>query len=487
MYRFRTLIVMLKLCLPFLAYHTTFAQAPELYVRGISDDWTVQEKYRMVNDNGVYSLYIDELSSVYTFKICTEDYSHQYGSTDTFEFDVPMACINAYGNNFRVKQINGNSTTVYGATLLFDYSNPSAPTLTVCPDIYLAGDVTDWSNHKKGYRFIKEGDSYVLRTKDLNGRFKIVAAVAPEWDAQYGGVASIKSGRTYQLQRDGCDMTIENPLGDIELVFNKANNRLTVNKFSDISGNLTYYLTGDFNNWNPHDERMRFIGSEGIYELKIPRLTGEFKITTPDWKWQFGSMVKGIKYNEVIPLESAQNECNMYFEEPIAQEVAITLDMNNLTLSCIGMPMLYLVGDFNDWTILPFYAFDYNDGTYTLNTPHFTGDFKIVDREWNIQLGTKTQEQIEAGKNFSLDYAATVGDNIRFDGIDNANSDTRLRMTLKADGIGNKPTSITEPPLITNSEIHYDYFKLQGMKVNRPTKGIYIRHNNQISEKIYIR
>ena len=75
MYRFRTLIVMLKLCLPFLAYHTTFAQAPELYVRGISDDWTVQEKYRMVNDNGVYSLYIDELSSVYTFKICTEDYS----------------------------------------------------------------------------------------------------------------------------------------------------------------------------------------------------------------------------------------------------------------------------------------------------------------------------------------------------------------------------------------------------------------------------
>ena len=155
MYRFRTLIVMLKLCLPFLAYHTTFAQAPELYVRGISDDWTVQEKYRMVNDNGVYSLYIDELSSVYTFKICTEDYSLQYGSTDTFEFDVPMACINAYGNNFRVKQINGNSTTVYGATLLFDYSNPSAPTLTVCPDIYLAGDVTDWSNHKKGYRFIK--------------------------------------------------------------------------------------------------------------------------------------------------------------------------------------------------------------------------------------------------------------------------------------------------------------------------------------------
>lgn len=101
MYRFRTLIVMLKLCLPFLAYHTTFAQAPELYVRGISDDWTVQEKYRMVNDNGVYSLYIDELSSVYTFKICTEDYSLQYGSTDTFEFDVPMACINAYGNNFR--------------------------------------------------------------------------------------------------------------------------------------------------------------------------------------------------------------------------------------------------------------------------------------------------------------------------------------------------------------------------------------------------
>ena len=230
-------------------------------------------------------------------------------------------------------QVDENLTTVYGATLLFDYRNSSAPTLTVIPDIYLVGDITDWNNHMKGYKFEKDGDAYVLRTKNLNGRFKIVAAVAPAWDAQYGGATSIKSGKTYQLQRDGCDMTMDNPSGDIELIFNKSSNRLVVNKFSDISKNFSYYLTGDFNNWNPRDEQARFIGSEGVYKLKIPRLTGEFKITTPDWKWQFGSKVKGIVYNEVISLESAQSELNMYFEEPIAQEVTLNLDMNNLTLS----------------------------------------------------------------------------------------------------------------------------------------------------------
>lgn len=485
--KYRTLIIMIELCLSFWTCHASFAQAPEFYIRGISDDWSIQEKYRMINNNGVYSIYVDDLSSAYTFKICTPDYVFQYGSTAIFEFDVPMPCINAYGNNFRVKQIDGNLTTVYGATLLFDYRNPSAPTLTVIPDLYLVGDINNWNNHMKGYKFEKDGDSYVLRTKNLNGRFKIVTAVAPAWDAQYGGATSIKSGKTYQLQRDGCDMTMDNPSGDIELIFNKTSNRLVVNKFSDIFKNFSYYLTGDFNNWNPQDEQARFIGSEGVYKLKIPRLTGEFKITTPDWKWQFGSKVKGIVYNEVISLESAQSELNMYFEEPIAQEVTLNLDMNNLTLSCVGMPMLYLVGDFNDWTIYPYYAFDYNDGTYTLNTPHFSGDFKIVSSDWSIQLGSKTQNQIEVGSYYSLDFANQMGDNIPFKGIENPNSDARLKMTLKADGLSDIPTKLPESGVISDVETRNEYYNIQGIKIASPTPGIYILRNNRTTKKIYVR
>ena len=480
-------IMTLNMCLPYGTIHSAFAQTPEFYIRGISDDWNIQEKYRMINKNGVYSIHVDELTSAYTFKICTPDYELQYGSTATFEFDVPMPCINAYGNNFRVKKIGGNETTVYGATLLFDYRNSSAPTLTVSPDIYLVGDVTDWNNHLKGYKFEIEGDSYVLRTKDINGRFKIAAAVAPEWDAQYGGATSIKSGKTYQLQRDGGDMTMDNPAGDYELIFNKDSRRLTVNAFSDISRNLSYYLTGDFNNWDPRDERVRFIGSDGVYKLKIPRLTGEFKITTPDWKWQFGSKVKGIRYNEAISLESAKSLLNMHFLEPVAQEVTMVLDMNNLTLSCDGIPVLYLVGDFNDWTIYPYYAFDYNDGKYTLNTPYFTGEFKIVSSDWSLQLGSKTQNCIEVGDYYSLDFANPVGDNIPFNGIGNPDPDTRLKLILKADATSNAPVILPESEEISNEGTQYEYFNVQGIKIDRPSRGLYIRKANQISEKIYIR
>ena len=106
---------------------------------------------------------------------------------------------------------------------------------------------------------------------------------------------------------------------------------------------------------------------------------------------------------------------------------------------------------------------------------------------WSIQLGSKTQNQIEVGNYYSLDFANQMGDNIPFKGIENPHSDARLKMTLKADGLSDIPTKLPESGVISDVETRNEYYNIQGIKIASPTHGIYILRNNRTTKKIYVR
>lgn len=438
--------------------------------------WSNHPDFKFEHADGIYTLHVDALPT--EFKVVTAGWETQLGAaTADFMFDSPMACVEGYGNNF-VRP--AEYTTIAGATLTVDLRG-SVPTLTVMPDLYLAGELNSWNNTDAAYRFTRTGDVYTLSIPELSGKFRIAGGTAPEWAVQYGGAANMNVETEYDcIPGSGNDMSVASPVTDALITFNHATMKLTVSSRATVDTSKGLYLAGDINNWASDNGDYRFTEANGIYTLTLPRMSGEFKIVTPDWNSQFGCtspLVYGRTYSCVL----SANGANMSLAEGVGTDVTITFDVAARTVQVDGMPTLFLVGDFNNWAPSQRYAFEYANGVYTLSTSDFSGPFKVTTADGATSFGMAMPTPLALGRNYAVAHGA---DSILFNGS-TADRTGRVRITLTPNGTADTtPTGVDEVAGDTDAPV--EYYNLQGVRVYTPSHGIYIRRTGTIVEKIAI-
>ncbi len=442
--------------------------------------WSDHPDYRFTESNGVYRLHVDALPS--EFKVTTPDWEQQFGTPDGLVFGQPMACTEGWGGNFVLPE---GVTSVAGATITVNLTNMVSPVITVMPDLYLAGDINDWNNTNSAYRFTENNGIYTLAVGELYDKFRIAGGTAPEWAINFGGAQNMEIGQTYDCtEGSGNDMTVAGgSIRNAMLTFDYNARKLTIGSISTEGAKDGLYLAGTINNWASDNASYRFTENGGIYTLTVPRLSGEFKIVTKDWSLQFGCDSK-IEYGHEYSCFHTSNGSNISLVDNVGIDVVLTFDLENMILTADGVPTLYLVGDFNNWTVSPLYAFGYDNGVYTLKTSDFNGAFKVVTADNSLQFGTHFGLNLDLGREYAL---MDSGADMTFGGLPSRAS-SRVKITVRANGTPfNGSVSGIEDVDASCAGANVEYYNLQGVRVTNPGNGFYIKRTGSVIEKIYVK
>lgn len=255
-----------------------------------------------------------------------------------------------------------------------------------------------------------------------------------------------------------------------------------------------FYLTGSFNDWKPNLEANKFNEENGVYTLFMESLTGDFKITTPNWEEQFGCE-SVIEYGLTFSCIQSGDGYNMVLPDDPAKNITITFDYENKTVRFDKGETFYLVGDFNDWLLLPAYSFSADNGLFTLRTKSFSGNFRIVNDNYRYSFGVGSEVMLDQEQLISHD-----ADDMAFNGY--ASEKNRIKITLNPnstlvdepqdDDSDNEEEEEEEGDTSAIDALHSDkapieYFNLQGVRVLNPSHGVFIRRQGNKTEKISVR
>ncbi len=250
---------------------------------------------------------------------------------------------------------------------------------------------------------------------------------------------------------------------------------------------LTWGLIGDFNSWN-EDVALTQV-KEGVWSVTMSELTGAFKFRANNsWDVNYGGVgYDAIGYDGDYELEINGN--NFVIDD--ATDVTLTLDLNNMVLTVEGyaeqppvLKMLALRGSFTDWEWEWGYYFMEGEepGIYFLYLDFVDSDweFKIANQDWSEQYTTQNFNMWD-GEVYDLTVNDGSSSNMGF-----AQSYTDVLMTLD---LNNNTLSFTGEGqsginAVEASEGTVQYFNLQGVRINNPEKGMYIRVIDGKSEKI---
>lgn len=270
-------------------------------------------------------------------------------------------------------------------------------------------------------------------------------------------------------------------IANVMLTFDYNDKELSLGAIPLDPGASGLYLAGAVNGWASDNEDYRFTEDKGLYTLTVPRLSGDFKIVTKDWGLQFGCRSK-VKYGKEYSCFHSPDGNNISLDEALGLDVVLTFDLDNMTLTADGAPTLYLIGEFNEWTPSSLYAFDYEGGVYTLRTRDFSGAFKVSTADNALQFGVNNMGGIGLGPEYPLD---PKGGNISFAGLPQR-STSGVKISVFTDGNPDPGTTGIENIIQETGSGAIEYYNLQGIRISRPSHGIYIKRHGSSIEKILV-
>ncbi|HPR25117.1 glycogen-binding domain-containing protein [Lentimicrobium sp.] len=115
------------------------------------------------------------------------------------------------------------------------------------------------------------------------------------------------------------------------------------------------YITGNFNNWDPGDQRFRMErGNNGVYSITLPRGAGklEYKFTRGDWttveknECGYDTPNRSLRYGEY---ETVLNTVYCWGDTEPMNCIQKTLVINELPENTPDTPVIYLASTFNGW------------------------------------------------------------------------------------------------------------------------------------------
>ena len=222
--------------------------------------------------------------------------------------------------------------------------------------LFLACNLNSWSAGDKNYQFQlnKNGQwFYPVPRKESTLDYKITRG---DW----GSVEVDRSGndidnRSLNLQNEDTVYVEIKGWKDIE---SSTDNEIIIILDSipkSTPSDAKFYLTGNFNGWNPGRLRHKFhINKNGQYFVSLPREFGDLacKITRGSWETSeigvYGEEIPNLNYNyndfDTLVLRVAN-----WKDKPKFRHDSITLVINQLPSNTPPKDNLYLAPDFNGW------------------------------------------------------------------------------------------------------------------------------------------
>ncbi len=174
--------------------------------------------------------------------------------------------------------------------------------------------------------------------------------------------------------------------------------------------------------------------------------------------------------------------CTLYVPRAAVKKYAAAAEWKDFFIQGVGDYIaVYLRGDFNSWGATDAYKFSTDDGVeYVIKgvTIPQGDEFKIGDADWSeVDYGGATDIVIGSiPLRFQGGNCTTAG---TFVGDITFNLDTFLA-TFTGEMSGVEGISV-------DSEGAVEYYNLQGVRVERPTTGVYIRRTATSASKVYIK
>lgn len=257
------------------------------------------------------------------------------------------------------------------------------------------------------------------------------------------------------------------------------------------------YITGNVPGltatWSP-EEPSTLTYADGVYtyDMTGAKQGQTFKLSTAKGDWTtfnasaFGMADDNTKYT--LPLNNAvtwtAGKCgNM--EVPATGDFKLVVNMEAKTLELHGEGTytdvfdVYVLGEATGWAAKDAYKFNFveknasGENVYELTLPEgLLGDFKIATSDWSAVNYGVYGKSIEVGQTTELRYNANnissaITESIKLTFYHNL--DSNQSSWLKVDrysGIGDIETETAVMPV---------YYNLQGVRVDRPAHGVYIK------------
>lgn len=325
----------------------------QLYVCGAGDGlaWTPESPYVVTADaEGNYTFTIKNLSS---FKMSTAKGSWTVFNSGAIGSNLSLAAdteynISAYGENqvlpwegdWTVK-VYANNTKMYLTTTT---PNPGAAT------IYIRGGMNGWGSSNEWKFSTTDGVQYELKgvTISANVDFKIGDS---SWGkVNYGGAPAIQPNKEYTLSYNSntnCKLAADFT-GDVR--FNLDTHVVIFDDGSavdpDVPSYKDVYLVGDnYGPWGPSAEYKMNTEDGIVYTLKLPSLTGAWKINDGTWDWSWG---KGSDEPELNKPCDVWYNSSVNFSLNVDHEVTIKLTIaDGSAASGSSIPSTLVVYDAN--------------------------------------------------------------------------------------------------------------------------------------------
>ena len=221
---------------------------------------------------------------------------------------------------------------------------------------FLACNLNSWSAGDKNYQFEMNKNGqwfYPIPRRNMNFEYKITRG---EWSA---------------VEVDFLGYDIDNRsinLADVDTVyieikgwkdlFSKYDNEITV-ILEEIPittpENSRFYLTGNFNGWDPGKLRDKFrINDEGQYYVNIPRKRGELecKVTRGTWEsaqiGEFGNDIPNFIFR-YKKMDTVKLKVSNWKDKPRVNSKSVTIVINKLPENTPIEEAIYLAPELNGW------------------------------------------------------------------------------------------------------------------------------------------
>ena len=230
-----------------------------------------------------------------------------------------------------------------------------------------------------------------------------------------------------------------------------------------------------------------------------------FKLSTAKGDWTtFNASAFGMaddNSNYTLPLNTAvtwtEGKCgNM--EIPATGDFKLVVNMEAKTLELQGEGTytdifdIYVLGEATGWLANDAYKFNFveknasGENVYELTLPEgLLGEFKIATADWSaVNYGVYDGKSIEAGQTLELRYNANnissaITESIKLTFYHNL--DSNQSSWLKVDrysGIGDIDAEAAATPV---------FYNLQGVRVDRPANGVYIKVAGDKVSKVFVK
>ncbi len=244
--------------------------------------------------------------------------------------------------------------------------------------------------------------------------------------------------------------------------------------------NADLYLRGSLLGWNTLDETNQFTTTDGEnYTLSLDKLSGDFKIADSTWgQYNFGS-ASNIDLDTEYTLTNSSTSGNCSLREGSATNVTIYFTLSTGVLKISGTegtfeyPDLYIIGDYSSWDFAQSVKMERNDKVYTATVASFpAGGFKIAADGYAPNFGSdEATPEIAVGTLFNT---ATNGNNITL-ATDVVNA--KFTFTYEREGASTLLIESGEEAVATigaDNTAAKVYYTVDGVRVDNPTKGLYI-------------